>query len=98
MAAGSKHFFYVVECRDGSFYAGYTTNVEKRIQTHNAGKGAKYTRGRGPVRLVHAEMFSTVQEAMQAEYAFKQLTRKKKLEYLQKEGRCSDSQTKKLFK
>ncbi|MCI4139482.1 GIY-YIG nuclease family protein, partial [Bacillus vallismortis] len=40
----NKHFFYVVECSDGSYYAGYTNHIEKRIQTHNSGKGAKYTR------------------------------------------------------
>ncbi|MGM7637438.1 GIY-YIG nuclease family protein [Bacillus sp. Hm123] len=87
METSNNHYFYVLECRDGSFYAGYTTNIEKRVNTHNAGKGAKYTRGRGPVRLIHFETYHTVREAMQAEYAFKQLTRKKKINYLQKEGR-----------
>ncbi|MDF2903403.1 MAG: nuclease superfamily protein, partial [Bacillus sp. (in: firmicutes)] len=43
----NKHYFYVLECRDGSFYGGYTNHLERRIMQHNEGKGAKYTRGRG---------------------------------------------------
>ncbi|WP_203364439.1 GIY-YIG nuclease family protein [Bacillus sp. REN10] len=86
METSNNHYFYVLECRDGSFYGGYTTNIEKRVTTHNAGKGAKYTRGRGPVRLIHVETYPTVTEAMRAEYAFKQLTRKQKMNYLQKGG------------
>ena len=49
----SKAYMYVLECADGSLYTGYTTNVDKRIQTHNAGKGAKYTRNRLPVSLLY---------------------------------------------
>ena len=53
MEKENSHYFYVVECRDASFYAGYTNNLEKRIATHNAGKGAKYTKSRGPVKCIH---------------------------------------------
>jgi putative endonuclease len=74
----NEHFFYVVRCKDYSLYAGYTNDLEKRIILHNAGKGAKYTRGRGPVNLVHYEQFETKTEAMQAEYRFKQLGKKEK--------------------
>lgn len=82
MANNDKHIFYVLECADSSLYAGYTNNLEKRIAVHNAGKGAKYTRARGPVVCLYFEEFDTKRQAMQAEYAFKQLTRNKKLEYI----------------
>ena len=84
MEKENSHYFYVVECRDASFYAGYTNNLEKRIATHNAGKGAKYTRTRGPVKCIHYETFATKQQAMSAEYAFKQLTRTKKIDYMRR--------------
>ncbi len=47
----NKHYFYVLECQDESYYAGYTNNLEHRVKVHNQGKGAKYTRGRTPVEL-----------------------------------------------
>ncbi|WP_432702280.1 GIY-YIG nuclease family protein [Lysinibacillus sphaericus] len=78
----NSHFFYVLECADKSYYAGYTTNVEKRVAAHNAGKGAKYTRARGPVECIYVEAFDSKQEAMRAEYAFKQLTRAQKTNYI----------------
>ena len=69
---------YVLECKDGTYYTGYTNRLEQRINMHNEGKGAKYTRGRTPVRLIYKECYETKQEAMKAEYYFKQLTRKQK--------------------
>lgn len=72
------HFVYVVECCDGSLYTGYTTDVERRVGEHNDGTGAKYTRGRGPVELVHVEEFESKSAAMSREYAVKQLTRRQK--------------------
>jgi len=72
------HFVYFVKCRDESFYCGYTNDLMKRIETHNKGKGAKYTQKRRPVRLVHFEEFETKSEAMKREYALKQLSRKEK--------------------
>ncbi|WP_419960514.1 GIY-YIG nuclease family protein [Psychrobacillus sp. BM2] len=77
-----QHTFYVLECKDGSYYAGYTNNLEKRIKVHNEGKGAKYTRAKRPVSCIYSELYETKQEAMQAEYAFKQLTRKQKINYM----------------
>ncbi len=74
----NKHCFYVVECSDGSYYAGYTNHIEKRIETHNSGKGAKYTRARLPVALKYVEFHEDKRTAMQAEYYFKQLNRKQK--------------------
>ncbi len=67
----NNHFFYVVKCKDNSWYAGYTNDLQKRVKTHNDGKGAKYTKVRRPVELIFAEAFTTKREAMQAEYYFK---------------------------
>lgn len=77
-----QHTFYVLECKDGSFYAGYTNDLEKRVSVHNEGKGAKYTRVRCPVTCIYSELYDTKQEAMRAEYAFKQLTRKQKIKHM----------------
>lgn len=82
----NEHFFYVLRCKDDSLYAGYTNNLEKRIKLHNDGKGAKYTRGRGPVELLYHEKFKTKTEAMQAEYKFKQLGKRAKVKYIEKEA------------
>ncbi|GLC90378.1 GIY-YIG nuclease family protein [Lysinibacillus piscis] len=82
MEKSNEHYFYVLECVDHTYYAGYTNNVEKRVAVHNAGKGAKYTRARMPVKCIYTEQFSTKQEAMRAEYAFKQLTRIQKIKYM----------------
>ena len=75
-------YFYVLKCRDGSFYGGYTTDLERRVAAHNNGSGAKYTRSRTPVELIHYEAFPTKSEALKAEYYFKQLSRKQKEDYL----------------
>lgn len=81
----NNHYFYVLECDDRSYYAGYTNNLERRVKMHNQGKGAKYTRGRTPVELVYYETFETKTEAMQVEYRFKQLSRKDKQQWMKKE-------------
>ena len=73
-----KHFAYILECADGSYYTGYTNDLEKRVATHNTGKGGKYTRARLPVSLVYHECFDTKNEAMSREWAIKQLSRKEK--------------------
>lgn len=90
------HYFYVLMCNDGSYYAGYTNDLQKRLKTHNEGKGAKYTRGRLPVSIIYHEEFQTKQEAMKAEYAFKQLDRKKKEKFLMKEVGAAYETTKKF--
>lgn len=77
-----KNYTYIVKCSDGSLYTGWTTDVEKRVQAHNSGKGAKYTKNRRPVTLVYCEEFQTKREAMQREYAIKQLTRAQKEELI----------------
>ncbi len=73
------NYTYIVECKDGSLYTGWTNDIEKRLKAHNDGKGAKYTKTRRPVKLVHLEVFDTKEEAMSREYAIKHLTRAKKL-------------------
>ena len=69
------HYVYVLECSDGTYYTGYTTDVERRVAEHDAGEGAKYTRGRTPVELRHVESFETRAAAMSREYEIKQLSR-----------------------
>jgi putative endonuclease len=70
-----SHYLYVLECADGSLYTGYTTDVERRVAEHDAGEGAKYTRGRTPVELVHVESFPTRSAALQREHEIKALSR-----------------------
>jgi putative endonuclease len=74
----ADHHVYVLECADGTLYTGYTTNVERRVAEHEAGEGAKYTRGRTPVELVHVETFASRSAAQSREYAIKQLSRGEK--------------------
>ena len=72
------NYTYILECKDGSFYTGWTNNLEKRLKDHNDGKGAKYTRSRLPVRLIYFEEYETKEEAMSREFAIKRMTRKEK--------------------
>ena len=78
----NKAYMYVVECADGTLYTGYTTDVERRLKTHNAGKGAKYTRARLPGKPLYSEFFDSKPEAMSAEALFKKKSREKKLAYI----------------
>ena len=71
-----SYFVYMLECRDGSFYSGVTTDPTRRLAEHNEGKkGAKYTRARLPVRLVYCEQAADRSEAQQREYALRRLSR-----------------------
>ena len=76
------NYTYIVRCKDNSLYCGWTNNLEKRIENHNAGTGAKYTKSRRPVELVYFETFDTKEEAMSREYAIKQLTRVEKMKLI----------------
>lgn len=71
-------YVYIVQCADGSLYTGYTVDLERRVNTHNAGRGAKYTRSRLPVRLVYSEKLPSISDAMKRERAIKRLKREKK--------------------
>ena len=72
------NYTYILKCKDDSLYTGWTNDLKKRSTSHNAGKGAKYTKARRPVELVYYEEFQTREEAMKREYAIKQLSRKEK--------------------
>ncbi|MDT3433880.1 GIY-YIG nuclease family protein [Haloarcula sp. 1CSR25-25] len=76
--ARSPYHVYVLRCSDNTFYTGYTTDVERRVREHDAGDGAKYTRGRTPVELIHVESFDSQSAAMSREYEIKQYTRTEK--------------------
>ncbi|MDE5416012.1 GIY-YIG nuclease family protein [Alkalihalobacillus sp. MEB203] len=85
----------MIRCQDDSLYTGYTNNIERRIQMHEAGKGAKYTRGKGPFVLEFCQEYLTKKEAMQSEYAIKQLSKRDK-ERLIQEGKLNDVAAKEL--
>lgn len=73
------NYAYLLLCADDSIYAGWTNDLQKRLHAHNEGHGAKYTRGRRPVRLVYAEEFATKEEAQRRECQFKKLRRPERL-------------------
>ncbi len=72
-------FTYILICSDGTLYTGWTNDLKKRLSAHNAKKGAKYTKGRCPVRLLYYEEFSQKSEAQRREREIKRLPRSKKL-------------------
>ena len=76
--ARSPYHVYVLRCSDNTFYTGYTTDVERRVREHDDGNGAKYTRGRTPVELIHVESFDSQSDAMSREYEIKQYSRAEK--------------------
>ena len=76
------NYTYLVRCADGTLYCGWTNHLEERIKAHNAGKGAKYTKGRRPVELVYYETFATKQEDMKREAEVKRLKREGKIELI----------------
>lgn len=76
------NYVYILRCIDKSLYTGWTNNLEKRINTHNSGNGAKYTRGRTPVELVYFEKFADKREALKREYEIKKLTKRQKLDLI----------------
>ncbi len=72
------YFIYLLECRDGSYYCGFTRNLQARVRAHNTKRGAKYTRARLPVRLVYSERKRTISSAMRRELEIKSYSRQKK--------------------
>ena len=80
MSEDKIYYTYILLCSDGTLYTGYTPDLEKRLEAHNRGEGAKYTKGRLPVVLYHYETFPTKSEAMSREWHIKKLSRKEKLE------------------
>ena len=79
MPAESRFAVYLVRCRDGSLYAGITTDLERRLRQHNAGRGAAYTRARRPVILVYDELVGDRSAALRREAALRRLDRRGKL-------------------
>ena len=75
-------YLYILRCKDGSLYTGITTDVEKRLEAHRSGKGAKYTRGRGPLKLVYTEECGDHSEALRRELEIKALSREEKLKLI----------------
>jgi putative endonuclease len=71
-------FCYILECTDGSFYTGWTTDPARRTKEHNAGRGARYTRQRRPVRLVHVEELPDRTSAMKRENQIKRMSKQAK--------------------
>ena len=76
-------FIYLLECKDGTWYTGITNDLEKRLESHNAGLGAKYTRGRGPIKLIEFKAVASQSEALRLEYQVKKLPRFKKRLFFQ---------------
>ena len=83
-----RFWVYIVECNDGTYYTGYTPNIERRIKLHNSGRGAKYTRDRRPVELVWSKEYKYFKSAFLEEKRIKRLERKEK-EGLVRQGRRS---------
>ena len=77
-------FVYMLRCRDGSLYTGYTDDIERRFAVHQSGKGAKYTRSRLPVELVYQESLPDKSAALKREAAIKKLSRQQKLQMIEK--------------
>lgn len=78
----ANHVVYILECADGTYYTGYTNRLDQRVANHQKGKGAKYTRGRTPVKVVYTENYTSKIEAMRREYAIKRLSRQNKKELI----------------
>ena len=76
-------YLYILRCKDNSLYTGITTDVEKRLEAHRSGKGAKYTRGRGPLELVYQEECGDHSTALKREIEIKALTREDKLNLIE---------------
>lgn len=77
-------YVYILRCGDGSLYCGITPDMKRRLEQHRSGKGAKYTRGRGPLELVYCEALPSHSDALKREIAIKRLTRAQKLDLIAK--------------
>lgn len=82
LAQQQNNYVYIVRCNDQTLYTGWTNHLEKRIEAHNAGKGAKYTKARRPVELVYFETFEHKNDALKREYQIKQLKKSEKEELI----------------
>ena len=80
------NYTYILQCKDGSLYTGWTNDIEKRLGDHRSGRGARYTKGRGPLELIYLEVSDSRSQAMRREAWIKRLTRQKKLILIQNSG------------
>lgn len=90
----NNHYVYILLCNDHTYYTGYTTDVARRLKMHEAGKGAKYTRGRSPLQLVYVEQCCSKSTALKREYEIKQMTRLDKERLIAKKGWQTDANPK----
>ncbi len=81
-----SHYTYMLLCNNGSIYTGYTRNLQRRLEEHNSGKGAKYTKAHRPVTLLYAKEMATRSEGLQLEARLKKQTRQDKISFLQSKG------------
>lgn len=81
-----KWFVYMLRCGDGTLYTGIAVDVQKRLAAHRSGKGAKYTRGRGPLELIYTEAWETKSQALRRELDIKALSRAEKLRLAERNG------------
>jgi putative endonuclease len=79
-------YVYILRCKDDTLYCGITPDLEKRLEMHSSGKGAKYTRGRGPLELVYQEMVETHSDALKREAAIKRMPRAEKLKLIERKS------------
>ncbi|MCE7791822.1 GIY-YIG nuclease family protein [Salipaludibacillus sp. CUR1] len=93
-----NHYVYILRCKDATYYTGYTTDVQRRLCAHENGKGAKYTRGRGPFTLVYEQKLDYKGDALKREREIKRMTRKEKEAIICKWRRekCDDKGTTEL--
>ena len=82
MKRKADYYVYILECSDGTYYTGYTNNLCNRIKLHANGSGAKYLRGRSPLKLVYVKCYKYLRNVMHAERRIKQYTRKRKEELI----------------
>ncbi|WP_082235841.1 GIY-YIG nuclease family protein [Halobacillus massiliensis] len=95
---GSKHYVYMIRCKDQTLYTGYTNDLDARLRKHAEGKGAKYTRGRGPFMLEYLEVYESKGEALKQEYKLKQFSRGQKEKWIiSSNGGSLDEHPKKLY-
>ena len=79
-------YTYILRCADGTYYTGWTNDLERRLKAHNSGQGARYTRSRRPVELIYYEKYDTRREAMRREALIKQLSRQEKQDLIDQKG------------
>lgn len=77
-----EYFVYILECSDKTLYTGYTVDIKRRLIEHNQARGAKYTRGRLPVKLVYLEQYNSISSALKREFEIKSKTKKQKMQLL----------------